>query len=1551
MMIIEKLSQYLILRRPDRLGIIPKLQDGICVALKEFFIVHRREGWEQFISEISAWDGQEATISASLATWFEKLYGFVDIHHLNQAQYVQRYLGDDLASFLSSCPSPCRLWNLNHAIAIRRKEGSPLWEVYDPNFVEGVRDVPEATLLDTIQFAIGKIVHVESIDVEITPHVANKAEFIREGGLFTLLRCDNVAELLRTFEPVDDYPTAALEGLLLRDIKGIPAWVMAMQHPSTSGLTRALLQQFVDKNRHDYAHQLQQSMACLSPFQRLELSTAIIQQGLIFREESQPLSELLLDLVRSLSAAKKDYKTQIQTWARPTQRAMTTQGYCHNTVSSEVKKQLIECASANDCDALHYALQDYCHTIGRPIFYINSPNELVCHAPSFNAEGTLCKGPSGPLHAFLTTNPNGVLIVNYGAFKPDDWVRFNALLDKKRSADGTDVPESMMIIGLLNKDLPIAPGSDFFSRFNSVASSPLSSRQLEASVPTLPLVAEGLAPSGAAAAYMAIDVYHASEWESLLWGRWAPDAGRWHYEEGLLQRAIASGARTIEINNGLWENKDFCRFWRELAQSGVFHTPVGTVRLPQGMRFTQRSGYNWAVLSPILTHESALSATPHEVLNSETLNHFFGRYQVTGDGQLQHVRGYVAIAKTREPAVLDVHLTHALNEDQWARLLTTCRTEGVTLQLYCAPGVALPAPLLPAGFMVKPVPEKILGLPASHGVIQSTDVDTTVRLLHQRMPTALVLDVSECNASDLISRVKGGLINRKDEPLRFSFEQKACVLGNVPAGSPVILKGRVSPELAQQLAPLLLHYPNITLVSSDTSALSYLPRHQHTVTTAEKTQLLQQEYASVIPRIPTFKLHLMLEPLSKLITRCRFVASNPAGVNSNSAFAGLLDAPPPLKDPGIVGADSAAIATAFTEQRIRAVNAVLVHEPYVFLTGLSGVGKSTFVLQTFCQPPNALYVGESALADWAKPAEPGKRRILFIDEANLSPSEWSAFEGLFNDPPGILIDGQYYPLSAEHKVIFAGNPLSYGDERKLAPFFARHGNAVIFDPMPSAVLYEQVLKPVFEKTEPLSQASVISEPLLAVYRFLCQCSTTDILISPRELQMMALLTLSHCEQYPEANAEDIARHFAYELAKQLVPENQQAEFDHLFKPAERPAIALPAQQNDYLITPSRQPVYQLLDAFLGLQGLRHESSNEANNPAQTYGGLGGMLIEGEPGIGKSELVIAALRARGYEEIRDFSAPTTSLKPFYRMPVSMALSEKEALLRKAFLEGAVVIIDEINSSPMMERLLNALLMGTTPEGTPPQQPGFMVIGTQNPITMAGRRALSSALSRRMTTTTLPPYSENELSIILQAQGLPPHTAKALVDTFQEQVLYAKARRLTPPPTPRALFNLAIDIRKSELATKITSLSNGMDAVRANALCAASPAQSEPSSLIDIINTYFGNDTTKLGGLLGTYVHQVEQTPIMLGLFVQYLALSFGVDAAPEKMSPRSLFSELQNNVLTYHADPSAEHYHQLHEALTELASLMPANQHLQDLQRDLALTMELSSSALSPPPSI
>jgi len=193
------------------------------------------------------------------------------------------------------------------------------------------------------------------------------------------------------------------------------------------------------------------------------------------------------------------------------------------------------------------------------------------------------------------------------------------------------------------------------------------------------------------------------------------------------------------------------------------------------------------------------------------------------------------------------------------------------------------------------------------------------------------------------------------------------------------------------------------------------------------------------------------------------------------------------------------------------------------------------------------------------------------------------------------------------------------------------------------------------------------------------------------------------------DCETVTSHFVYTIAEGLVPEKFKRDFERQFKPEK--GLAFDEQAIDgFSVTPTRQPIVNQLNALLDLRMSRKEATN---NDVQKYGGLGGIIIEGSSGIGKSAMVIKLLISQGYIEQHDLIKPASTEQIFYRIPVSMALDEKETLLLKAFDEGAIVIIDEINSSVTMERLLNSLLMGKKPDGSPPHKPGFMVIGTQNP----------------------------------------------------------------------------------------------------------------------------------------------------------------------------------------------------------------------------------------------
>ncbi len=1428
-MVIEKLSQYLTLKNEKEF--IPKIQDGICFPLSRYFIDHSMENWTYSMKKINDWDGNKESLNRELESIFRHLFkNYVKKFQENQGDVT--YLGDNLSFFLEKKKGPIMLSNPWHAVGLNYLKVEEKWVLYDPNFINGAKKLAPNELDKAIKECIGSVISVcGNCSSSVQPGINNPQKFIQDGGLLAYCRALNKKDMAHLLPDPKTLSVDDLDGLLLRNTRGIPAWISAIKANETiPAYALALLEQFILLQPNTSAKRLEKSIEvltweenqdCIKKLKHLNSDKKELIKKLCFvlsnskpasannqaQKTSTEIHETIKEPHQETSVNEKQWlqavEKELQTWEKQNPYADTVLGYCQDlTQPGTLKKRLVELTGSADVQALQLSLQSHCQHISRPFFYVNSPEDLVCSAPFLERQvdqinhvvkGVLRKGPGGPLHDFLIKeqdkgNPP-VLIVNYDNFDADDIVRFNGLLDMTRHADGTELPADALVIGLMNINKPDCyQGSDFYSRFDRIEHCSFDSQSLSNHLQKIvPPFLEKITDVDINRTFP-INLYKAMDWEERLLGRWEIKQDNLYFVEGALQKALDSGF-PLELQNPPLHDEKFITFWQQACLHGKIEHGGRTIHLPESFRFLTSEGYPWEELTACMTLDTSFIPEA-EVLNSSRLSEFFKRYECDNETKtLNTINGLIEVSANRE---LHVNLTHALDEKEWAALLAACQEHQVRLIVHCAPTIILPDVLnekLSSNRLTE-----ALETTEKTRVLVSTDYDTTVDRLTKDDPSWNVIDVSECEGDDLLTHTNA---NFEPQTCQLAFQKTNCALLNaLEKDEKVILKGRFSQELVDALAPLLLarhnkqNAPGQLLLISENNAFSYLKAEQYDITPDVKYESLKRLFLpSEIERLSQEELER--EPLAKLRARLSYLQNNPDASSSEDAWKGLHGLAGGLKLEEFKADQSIAIAQAFNGQRLNAVTQVLNNSPYVFLTGLTAVGKSTFVEENFKNTEtNVLYQGESQLLDWATDSS-DKQKILFIDEANLSPRQWSEFEGLFNKSAGILIQGQYHRLSEHHKVIFAGNPINYGDERKLSPFFERHGNAVVFEPMPQEFIYEKILKPVFAETS--LDTLALCQPLLKVYRFLCEHSEDKVLISPRELQMMALLVLAYHQENPTANNNLLAaEHYAYTLAQTLVPEKHQKAFNRECKPQaelERKKTAL--QHDDFLVTASREYIGQHLSDLLDLRQFRRLS---ASNDPQRYGGLGGIILDGEPGIGKSEFVVSTLRAHGYEEIHDYkgSANTDKDKPLYRMPVSMQTEEKTALLIKAFHEGAVVVIDEINSSPMMERLLNALLMGKTPEGERPQKPGFMVIGTQNPVTMAGRRAPSTALARRLTTLTLAPYTYEEMVKILILKGVDSDKAADLVKVYENQLKIAQQEYLTPAPTFRDLLKTAAKI---------------------------------------------------------------------------------------------------------------------------------------------------------------
>jgi hypothetical protein len=1425
-MIIDKLSRYLMLTQQHE-ALVPRIQNGICHALSQYFLTQSLESLQNFFESMVTWDGQLDTLDTGLITQMDALTSHVSSIYAASKQIQENswYIGEQLDLFLSNLKTGCLLGNPWHTIAIRpRADGQ--WDVYDPNFLDGPKTLSQDALLSQLHQSLGHLISVQLPKTEPQPNleleIGEPQVFIERGGVLALCTNDNADAMLEKIPPNVDYSKQSLDGLLLRNLKGIPAWVRGLQSPNVgiATLTQSLLQQFMAKNS-DHIQQLVHSMACMTPQQQHFCIASLAKKG-------APVSQQALIAAIRSSSNEAQYDKQLKTWDKSNVLVDSVPEYTKTClqVTEQNSTRLIELTSTEQVDTMRLQLERAARSTHRPVFLIDDPDDLICSAPYMkrdaNNRGTIQKGPGGALYDFLMTHqtaiPPPLLVVNYDRFNADDLVRFNALLDKVPKADGTPLPTGTQVIGLINTNKPDCyQGSDFYSRFKQVERCPLTTKQLKQASP------KNLVSLSSEAPAIGINLYHAANWRDRLLGHWVMKGDSLTFEEGELYHAMRQAVqqnKPIEIQQGLWDEPEFQRFWDQIRSTGIRHAGRTICLPPSVVRITHPAveQYDWDVLrQAIVSVDHTLSQDAEAMaLNPTQLGSFFGQYQY--DAVL---KGLIKTDGIVKAGVLSVNVTRQLNLDEWAMLLARCNQYNIRLAIHASSGLDLPSVL-----QVTPSEPSVLDATANYtrgmalacdAVITSSDPDTTTSQL-TRAGEYEVIDISECGPADLLQRLDGSF---DSETLRFKFNEiKGAVLHALEQNKKLILKGHFSDELKDALAVLLLERQRevrastgqLILVTDTKETTSFAANAwMHTVEVDEKYHALGFLDDTLKEKIAPFMEH---ESLGKLKARVDYLKLNPSALSSDDAWIGMRHSVSmPMSTKPLNTSTSAAETRAWIDARKQALNEVLENAPYVFITGMSGVGKSTFVQKEWCESGDVLYSSEAAMQDWINDKTPNQRKLLFLDEANLSTRQWSEFEGLFETPPSILFKGVLYPLTAEHKVVFAGNPVSYGDERTLAPFFERHGHAVLFNPIPPAVLYEQILKPVFSVSDEVEKSVEISRRILDIYAFFCKISKTDVLITPRELQMMALLTLSRSRQYPEQDIGVIAEHVTYQLSSHLVPQALKNNFDAQFKP--KTSLVMPKTQdsNAFLVTESREATLHQLNDVLSLREWRRGAASTDMTDEQKYGGLGGILIEGAPGIGKSELVIETLLSKGYQEEHDFEHKSTRENPFYRMPVSLSYPEKEALLLKAFHEGAVVCIDEMNSSPMMERLLNDLFMGKTPDNKRPEKAGFMVIGTQNPVTMAGRRSASTALQRRLITIELPEYNTRELQAILTQKGVVADEVTSMVRIYEKHRAYAIKQHLQPVPNFRDLCNVADAYIKSNVPMS-QALDSNLSAIAAS-----------------------------------------------------------------------------------------------------------------------------------------
>lgn len=1105
------------------------------------------------------------------------------------------------------------------------------------------------------------------------------------------------------------------------------------------------------------------------------------------------------------------------------QEALSASEYIHKLLATmalnQESKRLVEC-SPEQLAGFSEKLENYFQDTSQNYYAVRSPEDLVLNRPHVELDdnniGKVKKeGYTGALYDFLIDeNISGArtLIVDFSKFTAEEIARFNSLLDGEPSVpsiDGVLLPAGTKVIALAelvendeDKD------ASLYSRFEqAIEQCAVNPEECQVELPFAAAIEGGGEDDNS----LVIDFYGLSNWKAKLLGYWNIQGADLQFVPSKLLEQLKNKTppRKLILKNPPENNAEFVQFFKD-AQRKQYITHEGRRffwDIPE-LVIEEKLEFAFEVVSHI---SRAPPGSNSHVLNPSTFPSFLKQYRFIEthgshgylfeeDGLLQEYAS--SNSEHADDAIQDfkLYVTENLTDGQWSALLAESRSLGVQLNICLAPNVVLSEKLAgdkynnftnAANANISPANEfqdfSSEKLPMRDCCIASDDADFTIDQWRSAKPESdqkniICIDVSELYISDLLVKTNGGL-SQQEECFEFS-RNNGALLKLLDESKTVILHGKFSVEVRQWLQDFLYKRNSkanknftkkgqVVLVADDQVVSSFthitdLVHHQVNRSSNEPYFVEKKAFGryELIRKRKKDRISAReKEPCDKVkILEAR----------ERSGYEGLRDDLPvytPETDFDLSIAEQ--VTNDIDAFRLAEVEDGFAFSPYVFLAGITGTGKTSFVEKVWRNQAKGrrLYIGEAEIEQWLLDRDPGTK-ALFFTEANIGGHNWSKFEGLFNNnPPGMMVGDRYVELTKEHKVFFDGNPASYSNDRHLPSLFARHGCSVVFDPLPSEYIYQKMLLPLFNGDDALAEN--IFRPILELNLYLNALEKNTIILTPRELIMMAQLSIDFCKKPENSDIDptEVAKYYSYQVAKNFLPEKHCYNFNKKFH-IERPAkfnIDLP-KDTELTVTASNQSSMHMLTDFLSLR--QKQVSSGVRLP---LAGLGGVAIEGMPGLGKTTLAIACLKSQGMNQrsLECLSKKNKSLPPsdknyFYYFPAGMNVKLKEEYLIRAFHEGAVVLCDEINTAKSLEGLLNRLLMGEGPRGEPPDNPGFMLICTQNPAgKIAGRSSTSLAQLHRMHYSIITDYSEAEMQLILQEIGLPERLRNGLISQYLQK----------------------------------------------------------------------------------------------------------------------------------------------------------------------------------------
>ncbi|WP_264769684.1 AAA family ATPase [Coxiella burnetii] len=868
---------------------------------------------------------------------------------------------------------------------------------------------------------------------------------------------------------------------------------------------------------------------------------------------------------------------------------------------------------------------------GKPVYVIDGPEALNLWQASLKINDNEIQIENPPFYRFLyslSKNPiPATLIIHWNAFSPVEQVALNTLLDTQRSVAGYKIPDSVQIIGLNTT----AGDSAFFSRHDVVG-------KVNFLIPDKPEYTGSPSVSNE----FTFDCFAFSDWRKQLFGPVVLEKNQliWHKSQFVKWLAEVRDPTVIHLKNLPEKAHTACRNFIALARAvGYFIYHGHLIPFSKNAMVdinTDDFDFHAFPSTQIITQatrEKVPYGTP--IVNGALFDYLLFRQHVENGQYTQSFDGWLK-AKTNSHA--SFWITGRLSESQWYCLLAMAENLRIKLSLYLAPGVKPPASLpIVSDFLDRREEKNEAALNLPRVFIESNKIIDVPKNENE----VITIDVEDCSYQDLIECIEFELSEGNFQNFRCKQSQLLEKLKD--ENNEIILRGKFSTALLETLHPLL-------------AGESILLSKGETVTVKAKLTFIVEVKAHECSVTKGY------EPLAWLGGQITFIPLNAVTSNRINVVYRESDS-----DSSDLSKDS---AQAFLQIRRNSLKKALDKNQLVQLVGPTGVGKSHLMKILSEEENYSVHYGLENFVAWAGEGS-DREKILFLDEVNLINQHLTFLNPLKTSRKATLFyRGSFYPLTSQHKVVIAQNPVTYGGNRQKQKLLA-DGKipALYFSQLPAYILYWEILHPIWESfPRNVAENKFKKESLVWIekYRESCKVAEDDrSKPSTRELQYQAQAYLFN--QRPRINK---------------------------LRWADYSVRLFPQSSTQFITTIDNSRLQAEIQEFIGLHRVI------------SFPSLNGCYIQGPPGTGKTALIRYMLTINRIE--------------FIKLEANLPTSKLEQKILKAFEEGRTIWIDELNScSDSLERILNSVLSGINPyTGAPPRQPGFMAFFSGNSIALGG-----------------------------------------------------------------------------------------------------------------------------------------------------------------------------------------------------------------------------------------